>query len=129
MVIAILAAISIVAYTGIQARARTSSGQSLASQVEKKAQAYYTVESTYPLNQGAFADTDVPEAALEGVGTLHVGSAITSAQGSNGTVVAYTSCNNATMPAASQTAVTGAMITYFDYQNNADVHKVLGDCS
>ncbi len=48
VVIAILAAISIVAYNGIQNRGKQSSAQSLASQIAKKAEIWNTVESTYP---------------------------------------------------------------------------------
>ena len=48
VVIAILAAISIVAYTGVQNRAKTSSAQSLASSISKKAEAWNTVQSNYP---------------------------------------------------------------------------------
>lgn len=63
VVIAILAAISIVAYTGIQDRARNSSAQSLASQVAKKAEVYYALNGTYPDVYGDFAG----ESALEGM--------------------------------------------------------------
>ncbi len=48
VVIAILAAISIVAYNGIQNRGKTSAAQSLAAQIQKKAEAYNTVQSAYP---------------------------------------------------------------------------------
>lgn len=48
VVIAILAAISIVAYNGIQNRGKASSAQSLASQVSKKAEAWNTIQSSYP---------------------------------------------------------------------------------
>lgn len=65
VVIAILAAISIVAYNGIQNRGKQSSAQSLASQVAKKAEAYNTVKSSYPANKAAFAATDAKEANLD----------------------------------------------------------------
>lgn len=48
VVIAILAAITIVAYNGVQNRAKTSAGQSLANIIAKKAQAYQTLNSSYP---------------------------------------------------------------------------------
>lgn len=48
VVIAILAAISIVAYNGIQNRGKTSAAQSLASQLSKKAEAWNTIQSSYP---------------------------------------------------------------------------------
>lgn len=63
VVIAILAAISIVAYNGIQNRGKQSAAQSLASQVAKKAEAYNTVQSSYPANVTAFANVD--EAKLD----------------------------------------------------------------
>lgn len=113
VVIAILAAISIVAYSGIQNRAKTSAGQQLASQVEKKAQAYYTIENTYPFEQSDFAG--VPEAQLEG----NVGTFITTTAGLNSTtadggkVIAYEPCG-VTGTAPNQTA-TGAEISYWDY--------------
>ena len=48
VVIAILAAISIVAYNGIQNRGKASAAQSLAGQVAKKVEAFNTIESAYP---------------------------------------------------------------------------------
>jgi len=48
VVIAILAAISIVAYNGIQNRGKTSAGAALAGQIVKKAEAYNTIQSSYP---------------------------------------------------------------------------------
>lgn len=50
VVIAILAAITIVAYTGIQNRAKNSSASALANNVIKKAEAYNTVNSVYATN-------------------------------------------------------------------------------
>lgn len=48
VVIAILAAITIVAYNGIQTRAKDSAAQALANNVVKKVESYYTVNSSYP---------------------------------------------------------------------------------
>ena len=63
VVIAILAAISIVAFTGVQERGRNSSAYSLASQVAKKAEVAYALTSTYPTAAGDFTG----ESALEGL--------------------------------------------------------------
>lgn len=64
VVIAILAAITIVAYNGIQNRGKASSAASLANVVVKKLEAYNTLNSTYPATITAFkAGTD--EAALD----------------------------------------------------------------
>jgi len=48
VIIAILAAITIVAYNGIQGRAKASAAQSLASQVAKKAEAWNSIVGSYP---------------------------------------------------------------------------------
>lgn len=48
VVIAILAAIVLVAYNGIQNSAKTTSGQSAASQVQKKVEAYNAATGSYP---------------------------------------------------------------------------------
>ena len=48
VVIAILAAITIVAYNGIQSRAKLSSAQSTASTVAKKAEAWNALNNSYP---------------------------------------------------------------------------------
>ena len=66
VVIAILAAISIVAYTGIQNRARNSAAFSLASQVAKKAEAYYAINGTYPVSAAEFNNATNKEPNLEG---------------------------------------------------------------
>ncbi len=71
VVIAILAAISIVAYNGIQNRGKASSSQSLASQIAKKVEAFNTIESTYPTtallkaNTGTGAANNPKEAVLD----------------------------------------------------------------
>lgn len=56
VVIAILAAISIVAYNGIQSRSKQSAAQSLASQIAKKAEAFNAVESSYPASNTTFGN-------------------------------------------------------------------------
>jgi type IV pilus assembly protein PilA len=66
VVIAILAAISIVAYNGIQNRGKASAAQSLANSVVKKAEAYNTIKSAYPADVAAFSSaTDAAEAKLD----------------------------------------------------------------
>lgn len=48
VVIGILAAITIVAFNGVQNRGKTSSAQSAATSLDKKAEAYNAVNSQYP---------------------------------------------------------------------------------
>lgn len=111
VIIAILAAITIVAYNGIQNRANTSAAQSAASNVAKKAEAYNAAGPTesYPVSTANF--NAVTESALNGTGiTLGTPSA------SNGkTTVRYEYCIlGATAPTTASTA-TGARITYFEF--------------
>ena len=58
VIIGILAAITIVAYNGIQNRARTSAAQSLASQTNKKVLAYQASEGSYPADLSTAGITD-----------------------------------------------------------------------
>ena len=55
VVIAILAAISIVAYVGIQNNARASERQSDATNIAKVAETYFATNSTYPADAAAFS--------------------------------------------------------------------------
>ncbi len=112
VVIAILAAISIVAYTGIQNRGKASSSQSTASQAVKKAQAYYTVSSTanYPADVAAFASEN--ESALEGL-TLVNYSATGGSAGDPATVANY--ANGKTGIYRRLGATTGGCVYWWDY--------------
>lgn len=68
VVIAILAAISIVAYNGIQNRARTSSAQTAASNAVKKAGIYQATESSFPTAPSALTGAaTTKEYRLDGV--------------------------------------------------------------
>jgi len=96
VVIAILAAISIVAYTGIQNRARESSAQSMASQVAKKADAYYAVNSSYPTGTGTGTGgfNSTSESNLEGLNVTVVtavpsGAQLTDSNFTTGKLVYY----------------------------------------
>lgn len=74
VVIAILAAISIVAYNGIQQRSRNTAALNLASQVAKKAEVYFTINNAYPTQASHFSG----EAALEGMKvTIRTGAPVT----------------------------------------------------
>lgn len=94
VVIAILAAISIVAYNGIQNRGKASAAQSLGSQVAKKAEAWNTVESTYPTlaeftgNLGDNTDDNPDTAKLDDP------NAVTGAAPTDETTVQYLVCND-----------------------------------
>ena len=112
VVIAILAAITIVAYNGIQNRANTSAAQSAASNVAKKAEAYNAAGPTnsYPVSTANFNAVD--ESALNGTG-ITLANAPSASNGK--TTVRYEYCIlGATAPTTASTA-TGARITYFEF--------------
>ena len=69
VVIGILAAITIVAYNGIQNRAYTTAGQSLAGSVAKKLEAYNSVVGAYPTTRTQLQGT--AESKVEGLPTVH----------------------------------------------------------
>ena len=58
VIIAILAAITIVAYNGIQNRARTSAAKSSASAVQKKAEIAGGTSGSYPTTTAGFASAE-----------------------------------------------------------------------
>lgn len=128
VVIAILAAISIVAFTGIQNRARTSSGQQLASQVETKAQAFYTIAAGYPANHAEFGK--ISEANLEGIASSNLLNAeVVQNTAQQGKAISYVPCGAATTTQADGTDVsvhTGATIAYWDFSGNKVVKKTIG---
>ncbi|OYW84613.1 hypothetical protein B7Z17_03800 [Candidatus Saccharibacteria bacterium 32-49-10] len=69
VVIAILAAITIVAYNGIQSRAKLSSAQSTASNVAKKAEAWNALNNSYPTYCQFATGTTNGTGTATGVGT------------------------------------------------------------
>lgn len=97
VVIAILAAISIVAYTGIQDRARNSAAADLAGQVAGKARAQHAITGEYPATVSDFGthnNEDVEEGNLDGATVINGTSAPSSTDDNyqafrNGTAVVY----------------------------------------
>ena len=112
VVIGILAAITIVAFNGIQNRGKAASAQSLANSVTKKAEAYNSVSGQYPTfaqlqnNQSTTsttANTGPQEARLDS--TTQVTATAGDITGDTGTArVQYVPCGT-----------TGARIHYWDY--------------
>ncbi len=78
VVIAILAAISIVAYNGIQARAKTSSAKTLAGSIVKKAEVFNSLNGFYPdycqlITNSVSPTGDAPDSGVAGLGTCVAG--------------------------------------------------------
>lgn len=61
VVIAILAAITVVAYNGVQSRARTVAAQSAAKSVQDKAEIYNAIEGSYPTAATALTGANISE--------------------------------------------------------------------
>ena len=59
VIIGILAAITTVAYNGLQNRARTAAAQALANQASKKVAAYYVTNGSYPTDLTAAEVNDI----------------------------------------------------------------------
>ena len=120
VIIAILAAITIVAYNGIQNRAKSSAGQSTANAIVKKLEAINSVKGSYYssavgvtaalLNTYSAADPKVTEANIDNAATIastvptsNSASGLTATSASNGNTVAVWACPG------------GAHVWYWDY--------------
>ena len=122
VVIAILAAITIVAYNGIQSRARLSSAQSTASTVAKKAEAWNALNNSYPTYCQFATGTTNGTGAATGVGTAGCTAGAT-ATGSEAklddpnliTAVSPTSGNGVNTVQYVPCGTTGARIHFWNY--------------
>lgn len=125
VVIAILAAITLVAYNGIQNRAKNTAAVETANQVRNKIEAYNTIESHYPDN----ADVVKPSGSAPSEAKLDEGVYTKlnnpSTSGTNVTAdkpVAFKSCTK-----SGSTAPTGGTVTY--WQTDGNKTYALGICS
>ena len=107
VVIAILAAISIVAYNGIQNRAKTTSAAASAATVVKKAEAANAIASSYPTTAADFTAQKDSDLAGSGI-TLVTPSSTVPGSASKTSEVTYEKC---TVPANTNVA----RVQSFDY--------------
>ena len=120
VVIAILAAITIVSYNGITARANTSSAQSAASTVIKKAEAYYADGSTtgYPTARTQLTASGASNTPYYVTG-INITTAFTSAPTGGPSTVTMYGCGS-----------TGIAVDYWDYSNSTRARITTGSgCS
>lgn len=115
VVIAILAAISIVAYTGITTKANASTAKANAETVQKVAEAYAADETTtgYPANIGALTGYNGYSRIPSGVSIVNT--QLTSTQ-KDGKTIQY-------IPKGT----TGACIGYWDADKNGAYYTYAGD--
>ena len=119
VVIAILAAISIVAYNGIQDRARDTTAAETASQLRTKIEAYNSVEGEYP----AGATPSALETSMDAVPESELETSLTEKFASS---LAGVDADNPIWYAPCSTPANGGTITYF--QNDGNETHVLGTC-
>lgn len=108
VVIAILAAITIIAYNGIQQRAHTSGQKTAASTLHKKVEAYYAINNAYPTystTPGNITNAlnNIKDSSLAGSGISLNGNNLTGAPANDSIVdlklcAAVASMTNGTVP-------------------------------
>ena len=124
VVIAILAAITIVAFNGVTARANTSSAEAAASTVAKKAEAYNAEQSSYPASSGALTNSSDAAKPWYVTGTTFSLYDEIDEEGSvpsNPSSLDYDPCPN-------DPPYTGAYISYFDYTESDTETITVGTC-
>jgi prepilin-type N-terminal cleavage/methylation domain-containing protein len=125
VVIAILAAITIVAYNGIQNRAKTTSAQSAAQTAAKKAEAYNADATGYPL-----LSTDLTGATGDKTYALTGVTFGTPAANAAPNTLLFRKCGSgspANQAAITASNITGNRIYYYDYTaGNANSYATAG---
>lgn len=116
VVIAILAAITIVAYNGIQDRANTTANQGVASTLAKKAEAFHTSspDAKYPANIAGFATVD--EAKLDANISANLSNDTADPGDAHPKTVAYKQCDSGR----------GAQAVYYDLVKKKQVAVGVG---
>jgi prepilin-type N-terminal cleavage/methylation domain-containing protein len=124
VVIAILAAITIVAYNGITARANTSSALASAQSVAKKIELYNAEENTYPTIVGVGnATTPGLQFSTEKSYYVPAGTIVTTAFTGKPTSPAnvfLTKCGTGT----NQAVITGYKVQYWQYDGTAGLKNI-----
>jgi prepilin-type N-terminal cleavage/methylation domain-containing protein len=135
VVIGILAAITIVAYNGVTARANTTSAQANATNLAKKIEAYNAENAGYPKTLSLItASTASSSSFYVAASSLQLStSALAAAPATNSTLV-YNTCGTTgttTAPAnwAAITAVTGVIVNYWSYTSSTSPSVTAGTTS
>lgn len=122
VVIAILATITIVAYNGVQARAKQATAADNASKVQQVAESINVDTGSYPrLTADWTAAGNVTAKLPAAISLISGAGTLTSANAT--TTVLYQYCGAVAAPAAG--AATGGRIQYFDSVTNATATTVL----
>lgn len=133
VVIGILAAITIVAYSGIQNRARTTAGLATVDQIRTKTATWNALIGSYPdlaqLRTNSLAPPDIdtaggatgPVEAKLSVPGMVIGATMDAIRADNGKTVYYAPCWDGTKHS-------GGTVTYWDYSTSAAVDVPVGKC-
>jgi type IV pilus assembly protein PilA len=124
VVIGILAAITIVAYNGIQNRSKTTSAKAVANSIVKKIEAWNASEGSYPSYCQLATNTKAPTGSATGVGaagcvgSVEAGPKEAKLDDANSiSSTAVTAANGTTTVQVVPTA-TGAGVNYWDFGNS-----------
>jgi type IV pilus assembly protein PilA len=130
VVIGILAAITIVAYNGVQARAKTSQAQASAEGAVKKTELFFAEKSSYPA-----ISTDLTGAGAAGTSYLLSGVTFVAAMGTTPPTalssLTFYKCGTGSSTAAPTTVagittITGSRIDYFNYTTTSTTSMSAG---
>ena len=137
VVIGILAAISIVAYNGVQNRAKSSTAQSTAANIDKKVEIYNTDDTTigYPATLTALTAAGA-QSQTYGVPATSVtaGTPVNGTAPANANTIGFYKCGTGATTAAPTTAAgvttqTGVRIDYYDYSSGTVKNMTAGTTS
>jgi len=126
VVIGILAAITIVAFNGVQNRGKFSSAQSAANAVVKKLEAWNSVQGSYPTYCQFVTGTTNPGGTTPtsgvGVGTCTAGTTagppearLENANSITPVAASVTAANGTSVVQVAPTSATGARVSYWNY--------------
>jgi len=121
VVIGILAAITIVSFNGVTARANTTSAKSAASAVIKKAEAYNAEKARYPITAAELTTGATQTDSFYLTGVTILTAAPTSANGKTSVQMLKCSATALAQSAIDATNITGISVIYFDFSANAVV--------
>ena len=121
VIIAILTVVSLVAYNGLQNKAKTSAAKSTVDSVAKKAELYNTEEGKYPAKISVLTGADTKKSYyIAPANVTELGSTAFSSTTPT-TAVKYVPCPDTG-------DATGATISYYDYSENKIETRVVGTC-
>ncbi len=132
VVIAILAAITIVSYNGITTRANASAAKSTAATFQKKAELFYSSSDRYPVDMTELSNPSEPH-YLEGDGFGYLNATVVDSSNGKDTVRILKCAPSATdQQAITSSNITGLEIHYWDYAENEITSQPIklgtGDC-